>query len=151
MWLYWQKAKNIWTYCHSRDMLRREDVARYTAPCVGSWTATWWEFCSFSRLWTAVWHWEGPSTALLPLGISAGFIQAWLSFLSAAGRHLEGGGVKEGEEVLYSFLQLLFLSSLFWENEGSTFMMKCDFIFLCTENGRIFCTDFTFFLAWRKH
>lgn len=98
-----------------------------------------------------VWHWEGPSAALVPLAISAGFIQACLSFLSEAGKHLEGGDVKEGEEVPYSFLQLPFLSLLLCENGGSTFMIKCDFIFLCNENGRIFCTVFSFFLAWRKY
>lgn len=128
-------------------LLQRVHCCKVCSSPGGSWTAARWEICSLSRLWTAVWHWEGPSTAPVPLGISAGFIQARLSFLSAAGKHLQGGDLKEGEEVPYSFSHLCIFADV--KNGGSTFIVKFDFIFHCVENGRTFCV--VLILAGRKH
>lgn len=126
-------------------------AARYMAFWVGSWTAARWEFCSLSQLWTAVWYWEGPSTALVPLGICTWFIQAWFSFLSAVGKHKKCGGVKEQDKVSYSYIvSSCFQCCMKMEDQFSWSNVILFFFALWT--SQCFAdTVFTFFLACRKH
>lgn len=62
------------------------------------------------------------------------WIHPGLTFISVSSRKaLKGGNLKE-EEVPYSFLHLLCIFANI-KDGGSTFVIKCDLIFHCVENG----------------
>lgn len=62
-----------------------------------------------------------------------------LIFISVSSRKAQKvrGCERTGQSFL--FLHCLFLFSVLYENGGSVFMIKCDFIFLCTVNVTMFC------------